>query len=69
MSFKRISFPIYEKFNNQNTAYGDIITKFDCAIITIGSFKTATIKDNASETIQNISIKKLHVDEEIYRGL
>ena len=52
MSFKRISFPIYEKFNNQNTAYGDIITKFDCAIITIGSFKTATIKDNASETIQ-----------------
>ena len=82
-TLERVSFPIYENFDNPDVADSDFITRLDCVINDIAPFKRVRIKNNASEWFdgeiaekiqtthklyKKFTSQKLHVGEKICRG-
>ena len=82
-TLERVSFPIYENFDNPDVADSDFITRLDCVINDIAPLKRVRIKNNASEWFdgeiaekiqtthklyKKFKSRKLHVGEKICRG-
>ena len=79
---ERASFPNYDNFHNPDIAYNNFINRFEYVVNTVAPFEAVRVKNNTSEWFdgeitdkiytreklyKRFKLKKLHVDEEIYR--
>ena len=71
-TLERVSFPNYENFDNADNAdiYTDFIAKLDCVTNAIAPFKTAIIKNNASEWFRWRNCReKIHTRQTVQKKL
>ena len=81
-TLERALFPNYDNFHNPDIAYNDFISRLDCVVNAVATFKTIRVKNKISEWFdgdiadkkhtrdklyKRFKLTKLHVDEEIYR--
>ena len=68
-TLERVSFPNYENFDNADI-YTDFIAKLDCVTNAIAPFKTAIIKNNASEWFRWRNCReKIHTRQTVQKKL